>query len=451
MKFATARSHSLISSDRLDARFFTADGAGVSEKLLLLEGSGVDVVPLGDLGTVWDPPRFARAYARQHEPSLPYLRPYDVFDYVPLASDRLSLGRNQDLENLVPAPGTILQTCSGRNLGPCTMADEYLDQFALSHDMIRISVASIEDRFYLLTFLKTALGQQLLRRSMSGSVIDHLTTADVRAVPVPMVPPPARAGVAALAKQAHGALASARQLMVKVLERQSERLPLPAREKPLREGWSIGSREIADRLDVAYYDPVVRAARQQVRDAGGFRCGDLARAYLPSRYKRYYVEQQHGRPILSGRQLLQAEPVNLRYVSDRSFKTPELYELQEGMTIFGAVGRAEGRQGAATLITSERRGWLASNDVMRLTPRPGIPAASLWLAIATPQVRMQINALSFGSVIDHMNPWDVEDIFVPMVDPELAAEAQDAWALFDKANERQREATSTLEAQLGIL
>lgn len=448
MKLTTTRSRSLVASDRLDARFFTAAGAGVTEKLLLLEGSGVEVVPLGSLGKVWDPPRFARAYARPNEPGLPYLRPYDVFDYLPVASDHLSMARNDDLAKLVPGNGVILQTCSGRNLGPCAIADDYLSQFALSHDMIRIEIESPDDRFYLLAFLRTSLGQQLLRRNMSGSVIDHLTTADVRAVPIPMLASPVRAQVSSLARRAYTAMSSARRQLTDVLAQQAATLPVPARTGPLREGWTIGSKELVDRLDVAYYDPVVRAVRRQVREADGIRCGDLATAYLPVRYKRYYVGSEHGRPILSGRQLLQADPVNLRYVSDRSFRNPELYELREGMTIFGAVGRAEGRQGAAALVTSERSGWLASNDVMRLTPRPGVLPASLWLAIASQQARLQINALSFGSVIDHMNPWDVENIFVPSIDPGLGAKAQHAWDLFDEANANHREATRILEDHL---
>jgi hypothetical protein len=106
--------------------------------------------------------------------------------------------------------------------------------------------------------------------------------------------------------------------------------------------------------------------------------------------------------VLSGRQLLQVEPINLRRVSDRSFKTPTEYVLKPGMTIFGASGRSEGRQGSPALITEDRVGWLASDDVMRLRPLPGVKPAGLWLAVATPQAQVQIKALSFGSVVDHM-------------------------------------------------
>jgi hypothetical protein len=67
---------------------------------------------------------------------------------------------------------------------------------------------------------------------------------------------------------------------------------------------------------------------------------------------------------------------------------------------------------------------------MRLTPRPGVRPGTVWVAIATRQVEQQINALSFGSVVDHMNPWDVEAVQVPAVPDEDAAEAERAWHRF---------------------
>jgi hypothetical protein len=400
------------------------------------------------MATVWDPPRFARAYAAPDEPGLPYLRPYDVFDYLPIGDDRLSYGRNEDLDKLVPTPGMILQTCSGRNLGPCSMTDEFVGRFALSHDMIRIEIPEPELRFYVYAFLKTSFGQLLLRRSMSGSVIDHLTTSDVRAVPVPLFDQSIRSEVERLSASSVTLVTEARRRVNDLLRDQLQRLPPEPLVDRLRDGWTIAGRDLVDRIDASYYAPQVRAARAQLLREGGVRLGELASAALPVRYKRYYVDGDNGRPILSGRQLLQFHPINLRRVSDRSFKNPKEYEVKAGMTIFGAVGRAEGRQGTPALVTSDRDGWLASNDVMRLVPRTSTSPGALWLATATTQVRTQVNALSFGSVIDHMNPWDVEDVIVPLIEDGLACEVEDAWELFAQARAAERQATALLEARL---
>lgn len=450
MLTVTTRSGFTLAHDRLDAHYFTAPGVAASEQLAVLEASGVDVVGLGELASVWDPPRFARAYAAPAETGVPYLRPYDVFDYLPDASDRLATSRNRDIDRLTIAVGDLLQTCSGRNLGPVTIADETLAGLALSHDMIRISTSDPGTRAFLLAYLKSSVGQALLRRSRSGSVIDHITVPDVKALPVAIPTGGLFDDIVTHAEVSVEEAAIARMVLRRLVEKYArdagetlegvtgttgEAVPATtAREGRNARGtcWTVRASGLPDRLDAGYYAPNVEAARRRAA-ADGVRLGDLATAHLPVRYKRYYVEAGHGRPILSGRQLLQYEPVNLRYVSDRSFKNPEHYELVEGMTVFGAVGRAEGKQGAPALITAERSSWLASNDVMRLSPKPGVDPAGLWLAVASAEARLQINALSFGSVVDHMNPGDVENIWVSRVEAEDAASARDAWLRFSHA------------------
>jgi hypothetical protein len=443
----TVRSRSVLANDRLDAHFFTSPGVAAFERITMFEAAG-DAGRISDVASVWDPPRFARAYAAPAEPGRPYLRPYNVFEYLPDTSDRLSTLRNQDVNRLVPKPGTLLQTCSGRNLGPLTIADDDLAGFALSHDMIRLEVDDEEDRLFLLTYLKTPTGQALLRRGKSGSVIDHITPADVEAVPLPVLPTDARDAVVAAMRRAVLSSASGRRRLRTVLAAQAAALPLPMPDPRHRTGWSCPSAGIRDRLDAAFYDLFVLAARDQVAQTGGLRLGDVAEATIPVRYKRYYVEAGFGRPVLSGRQILQSEPVNLRYVSDRSFKQPEKYIVTAGMTIMAADGRAQGGQGSASLVTADRDGWLASDHVMRLVPRPGVRPGQVWLAMAARQTRLQVNARSFGSVIDELTSEAVEDVLVPTVPSELAAEAETAWEDFAIAGSASASAISLLESAL---
>ncbi len=290
----TVRSRSAVANDRLDAYFFTAPGAAASQRMAVFEASGGipgsgGAQTVGDVAKVWDPPRFARAYAAPAEPGQPYLRPYDVFDYLPDAADTLSLDRNKDVKRLTPAPGTLLQTCSGRNLGPVVVTDSDLAGFALSHDMIRIEVDDEDTRLYLLAYLKTPTGQALLRRGKSGSVIDHVTVADVAAVPLPVLPADVRGNVIAQMRSAVSATESARGRLRTVQAEQQRRWPVPPPAQERRGGWTFSAADLRDRVDAAFYEPRVRAAREQVA-AGGVRCGDLAEATLPVRYKRYYVD-----------------------------------------------------------------------------------------------------------------------------------------------------------------
>lgn len=118
------------------------------------------------------------------------------------------------------------------------------------------------------------------------------------------------------------------------------------------------------------------------------------------------------------------------------------------MTIFGADGRAEGRQGTPALVTNDRDGWLASEHIMRLIPRSGVSPAALWLAVAAKQSQLQINALSFGSVIDELTAEAVESLILPPVDDDLAADAEQAWADFSIASSTLASSVERLEEAL---
>lgn len=455
MKHRTVASTQCFRRGRLDSHYYLAPGVAARDRIDQAQASAsVTVRPIGGqggFGDVWQPLRFKRAYAAPGEDAVPYLRPYDVFEYLPSAADLLSTKRTEDVGKYRIAPGTILQTCSGRNLGPVAVADAYLSRFVLSHDMVRIEVEDLDLRSYLYVFLSTPTGQAILRQRMSGSVVDHLTTDDVLELLVPVMAGSSLFQVSTLAARSLALIEEGRLDLDAVLADMRRRYPPTDRERPRKSGWSTSSRQLTSgsRLDAHYFDPEVNAARDQMREAGGHLLRDLAKAILPGRYKRYYVEEGHGRPILSGRQLLQIEPVNLRYISDRSFKDPEAMVLAEGMVAFGAVGRWEGRLGEPSLITADREGWMASNDVMRIRPNAGINAGWLWLALATEQVQRQIAALPYGSVIDHTGPDDVErQLWLPPVDAELGLRASAAWEKFADARALKQRAVDQIESML---
>jgi hypothetical protein len=85
---------------------------------------------------------------------------------------------------------------------------------------------------------------------------------------------------------------------------------------------------------------------------------------------------------------------------------------------------------------------------MRLKPRSGVRPGALWLAMTAQQTRLQVNALSFGSVIDHLTPEAVEDILVPDITEAMAIDAEEAWSEFSKSHDLMVEAVATLEAAL---
>lgn len=451
MRTRTISSTICFRRGRLDSNYYLAPGVEARDRLHHAQASGLRLRQVGThsgVTGVWQPKRFKRTYAADGEDSVSYLRPYDVFEYLPMAADRLSATRTENLQAYELTSGTILQTCSGRNLGPLAVTDRYLERFVLSHDMLRIDVDNDVDRGAIWAFLSSSVGQAILRQRMSGSVVDHLTVDDLASLEIPELDETLRSQVGGIAHRSLVLVEAARLELSALVAEYESRLPDCQPEGWKRDGWTVTSSSLSDRLDAAYYDPVASNAREALLDSGGGAVGDIARALLPGRYTRYYVGKDFGKPILSGTQLLQYEPINLKYISERSFKNPEEMILEDGMVCFGADGRWEGRLGWPAYVTSDRAGWLASNHVMRLRPKEGVQSGWLWLAMATRLVQDQIVALPYGSVVDATRPEDVESVILPPVEASLGKRATRAWQRFDEARALKHQAVAKIESML---
>lgn len=450
MILAPVRASIAFAAGRLDAKYHCSPGVLASERILLLDADGTDLRPVaghGGVGSVGATSRTKRVYAAPGEDSLPYLRPYDVFDYLPLAADQLSTSGSDSLERLIPESGTLLQTCSGRNLGPLAYADSYLSQFVVSDDMLRISVEDEVDRFYLLAYLSTPTGQALLTRSKTGNVIDHLSADDLAGVMVPFFDSAFTSSIADEVRRAVKLRESARTRLASTIKRFSEALPPLPSSNPLREGWTVSARSMGSRLDAAYHAPDVAEIKNQLLDAGGVMLGAVATPQMPNRYKRVYVEPGNGLPILSGRQLLQMRPVNLQHLAPTAVDVDE-FTLGAGTTVFGARGRAEERVALPALVTNDRANWLASHNVMRVRPIDAANAGWLYLCLATDHVQAQVKASAFGSVVDVVDPDNLRRVVLPPLDNESGTAVVDCWVDFESASILESAAVARLESEI---
>lgn len=447
MIIAPVQSQVAISSGRLDAKYHCSPGVLANERMLMLATLGADLRPVAGvegMGTVGASSRSRRVYAANGEESVPYLRPYDVFDYLPQPADQLSKSGTDSLDDLMPEIGTILQTCSGRNLGPLAYVDSYISRFAVSDDMLRLQIDDEEERFYTFAFLRTPTGQALLTRSKTGNVIDHLSAGDLAAIPVPFFDDSLVSQIATNLRSAVGIREAARVRLNELIEEFTSQATGSVRAGRPADGWTQRASALASRLDAAFHDPLVSALRHSIKATGGVKVGEVAETFIPGRYKRYYVEPEHGKPILSGTQLLQSQPVNLRYIAARSFDSSQ-YALSEGMIAFGAEGRAEGRISEPTLVTGDRTGWLANNHVMRVRPRPGVNPGWLYLCFATWQVQAQVRACACGSVVDTVYPSDLDEVLLPSIDETRGDAAYQCWKDLAEANRLEAAAIDRLE------
>jgi len=452
MNIDIVKASALAGSGRVDSWYHLSPGARASRRLVAAQDQGLKLVSLGGahgIASVWAPKRFKRCYAAPLERGVPYLRPYDVFDFLPRPADQLSEPRTQRLDTYRLTRGMILQTCSGRNLGPAVMVDAYLERFVLSHDMVRIVIEDEAMRHYVLAFLKSPTGQELLRRDKSGSVVDHISEGHVASMKLPVAPAKERSRIQRSMDRAFQLRETARLKLDSLRTQYEAALPSPRRATRLKTGWTLQRTGLTNRLDAAFYDPQVTEIRRKLVDRGGRPVGSVAKVLKPpGRYKTRYVAEEYGRPMLSGRQLLQAIPIKLKYLSPSALANVGAYELCTGWIAYPADGRAEEALGRPVFITSDRNGWLASGHVGRLDAKHGVDPGWLYLATSVWQVQVQIKASASGSVVDSTFVQDMEEVVLPPVIELDWAEVSSAWELFAEAAAAEGQATEEIEGVL---
>jgi hypothetical protein len=357
--------------------------------------------------------------------------------------------RTLNLDRYRIVRGQILQTCSGRNLGPNILVDDYLTGFAASHDLIRIDIDDERLRHYAVAFLRSGTGQDLLRRDKSGSVIDHISVGHVEAMEIPLPADAVIDGSAELVCESFELTERARLALAKALKSYQDRLPSPSRDTPAKLGWSLRAGELKGRLDVAPYDPWLLRLREELIAAGGVPLGEVAEVIKPAgRHKTIYVDKAFGRPYMSGTQILQLALTKRQFMAEHAFREIANYELDAGWSVFMADGRAEKDLGVVAMVPSDRASWLASGHVGRLAPNPRVDQGWLWLAARTWQTQVQIKALAAGSVVDSTYPVDLESVILPPAGGVNGKVITAAWEEFAKARAAEAKAISVVDQAL---
>ncbi len=447
MKVETIYKSDFTENHRLDSSFYLSSGATADRIIKNYIKSG-EYICLGDKGlaNVWQPGRNIIAYAGENEEYVPYLQPYDILEYMPIERSRLSSHQN-DIDSLRVEKGTILQTCSGRNLGPLVISDKYLEKFVFGSDLIRIKIYDEEIKYYVYAFFSTWIGQALLHSNKTGSVVDHLSRKDIMKIKIPMIHKSQRNHIVSLIKKSHECMATARERLDELKTEFVEKSKVVYYKRYLRNGWTVAFNELSgtNRIDAAYYDPDMFEATMQLRKNGGIELGTMADVIKPAgRYKTNYVEKGYGKPLISGRQLLQYQIVGLKYLPFNEENTFERFKLKDGYIAYPADGRVEGRLGTPVMITKNRNGWYASGHIGRIIAHKGVKNGYLYLSFTHPVVQAQLSALACGSVVDAVYPEDVEKVIIPPCIDFPYDEVERAWHLFDEAEKLKIEACDEL-------
>jgi type I restriction enzyme S subunit len=175
--------------------------------------------------------------------------------------------------------------------------------------------------------------------------------------------------------------------------------------------WLQGSNGL--RLDASFYNPRLAQALESLKKSGLSlrRLGDVTeQIFIPGRFARTYVQQEHGIPFLQGSHIVHFQPADVKFISPAVHKKISKWIIREGwvlVTRSGTVGRT-------AIVPHAWDGWAASEHILRIIPKPECPAGYLYAFLNSPVGKIQLTSQIYGAVVDELTEEQTRSVLIPM-------------------------------------
>jgi type I restriction enzyme S subunit len=372
------------------------------------------------------------AYVSPFARSRPYMTTSELAEYHSPQATHVSLVADPRLSAWEIKEGNIVVSRSGR-VGETYWVNRRLDG-VLVGDSFRVAPRVAEDRFFIYAVLASSFARGYLSGSAYGSVVEHASLDQLRSFPVPSIGSKARSEISRLVCDAVAARDRSYDLLEDAQERCLSSNGLRELDDPVMESFDktgrtetviVSSGEMAQsngegseyRLDAHYYNPSARLAVKKLRK----QCPNLKpvreiseQVIMGPRFKRNYVESDHGTPFLSGKNIVQIRPTDLKHLSNT--QTEDLDELLVKrnwilVTCSGTLGRT-------CFVWHNFEDYAASQHILRVVPDEAkIDAGYLYAFLSSSYGYHQILKYRHGSVIDEITDTQMERVLVPRPSP----------------------------------
>jgi type I restriction enzyme, S subunit len=278
---------------------------------------------------------------------------------------------------------------------------------------------------YLYTYLSSPLALSMVTNQSAGSVIVTLYTEHLADFPVPRLTVTSEERIHDLITRSFTMRKESRELQdaARIATLQVNGLPpLPDGDEDTVEVFSLSAPTISSdaelRLEAHFHNPIARAALAKIRKSPSPRktVGQLSHeVIMGGRFKRNYVEAKHGTPFLSGSNIIQIRPTDLKHLSNS--QTEDLRDLliKKGwilVTCSGTIGRT-------AFVWHNFEEYAASQHILRVIPdKDQVDPGYLYAFLASPYGYEQIIRFRHGSVIDEITDQQLSKVNVPLPAPQ---------------------------------
>ncbi len=320
--------------------------------------------------------------------------------------------------------GDILISRSG-TIGNLTFVGKTLEKLLVSEHAIRMECRSFPG--YVYAFLKSKTGLSLVRSNIYGAVIQEIEPEHLATVPIPDAPEAIKKRINDLIVESYALRDESNALIDEATGLLVNELQLPDinsfdvelyKKKANVDTFSVKLSEMAGRIDASFHVPIVDAIKEHMKQhaAEVTTVGDTRISkdiILPGRFKRVYVEEGYGRVFIGGKQILELDPTNKKYLSlvhhgDRISKQLELHENMTLITCSGTIGRV-------ALVGKHWENWTANQHIIRVVPANKDIAGYLSIFLASDYGYQLITHYTYGSVVDEIDDTHVSSIPFPLL------------------------------------
>ena len=334
--------------------------------------------------------------------------------------------------NLVVNKSMILITGYG-TVGSIRIVDNIINGFSVADNVTRIIPSN--NLGFIACFLDSYFGQNLLNDYASGATVKFIKADLISKIPMPVL----KQEVVLKTNQLYLDAVECRERAYELLE-QAKDLVLQYNNLPLlddAELETLDSDKETDlhlvstteftkdyRLDAHFYNPMADLVVRNIKDHSA----DFQRLeesvndiVLGKRFKRNYVESNHGTPFLSGKNIIQIRPA-VKYLSNTEISFMDELLIKKNwilITCSGTIGRT-------CFVYNNYENYAASQHILRVIPNEvAIDSGYLYCFLSTDYGYHQTLRYKYGAVIDEIDDGNIANILIPICSPELQKEIGD--------------------------
>ena len=218
---------------------------------------------------------------------------------------------------------------------------------------------------------------------------------------------------------------------------------------------AVGIQEIVEkghRLDASFYDIEVRQVRRDLKQCEWdiVYLGDkfIEDAFYLGRFKRIYVEEKNGLPLILPSQMTDIYPKASKFISPITNVDIESTRVKKAQVLLTRSGTV----GLASYVSKTLENQSLSDDVIRIKATDY--SGYIYTYLKSKVGRLLVTTNNYGAVVKHIEPEHLNDIPIPNPPPTLKQEihnlVEESFNLRDDSNELMDEAQVLLKAALQL-